>query len=69
MPVKAGEDGGADAGRDDGIASVDLGGGLRATQLETALGTALTFTRDGVRIVVLGSVTADVAQAAARGLR
>lgn len=69
MPVKAGEDGGAGAGRDDGIASVDLGGGLRATQLETALGTVLTYTRDGVRIVVLGSVTADVAQAAARGLR
>ena len=34
-----------------------------------ALGTGLTFTRDGVRVVVLGSVTADVAQAAARGLR
>lgn len=69
MPIKAGEDGPADGGRDGGIASVDLGGGLRATQLETALGTGLTFTRDGVRVVVLGSVTADVAQAAARGLR
>ena len=69
MPVEPGADEGASSGRDQGIASVDLGGGLRATQLETALGTGLTFTRDGVRVVVLGSVTADVAQAAARGLR
>ncbi len=70
LPVTPGEDGApGSGGRDQGIASVDLGGGLRATQLETALGTGLTFTRDGVRVVVLGSVTADVAQAAARGLR
>ena len=55
-------------GRDSGIATVDLGGGVRALKLETALGTAITFTRDGVRYVVVGSVTGDTALAAARGL-
>ena len=37
-------------------------------KLETALGTAVTFTRGGVRYVVVGSVTGDTALAAARGL-
>lgn len=69
-PVRPGDEAPAsDAGRDEGVGSVDLGGGVRAMQLETPLGTALTFTRAGVRVVVIGSVTADVAQAAARGLR
>lgn len=69
-PVKPGDEGPASgSGRDEGVGSVDLGGGVRGMQLETPLGTALTFTRDGVRVVVIGSVTADVAQAAARGLR
>ena len=55
-------------GRDSSLASVDLGGGVRAMKLETALGTAITFTRGGVRYVVVGSVTGDTALAAARGL-
>ena len=55
-------------GRDSSLATVDLGGGVRAMKLETALGTAITFTRGGVRYVVVGSVTGDTALAAARGL-
>lgn len=63
-------DGAADRepGRDSGVATTDLGGGVRALKLETALGTAITFTRAGVRHIVVGSVTADTALAAARGL-
>ncbi len=55
-------------GRDSSLATVDLGGGVSATKLETALGTAITFTRGGVRYVVVGSVSGDTAVAAARGL-
>ena len=54
--------------RDGSLPTVDLGGGVQATKLETALGTAVTFTRGGVRYVVVGSVTGDTALAAARGL-
>jgi hypothetical protein len=67
-PAGAATGSGLPAGRDGGLPTVDLGGGVQGTALETALGTALTFTRDGVRFVVIGSVTADVAKAAARGL-
>lgn len=50
------------------LPTTDLGGGVTATELRTPLGTALTFTRDGVRLVVVGSVPPEVARAAARGL-
>jgi hypothetical protein len=36
--------------------------------LGTALGSVVSFTRDGVRYVVIGSVTQQDALAAARGL-
>jgi outer membrane lipoprotein-sorting protein len=42
--------------------------GTQAIVLPTALGTAVTFTRDGVRYAVIGSVRQPVAEAAARGL-
>ena len=42
--------------------------GTPATELPTALGTGVQFTRGGVAYVVVGSVTPAVAEAAARGL-
>lgn len=42
--------------------------GAQAQVLPTALGTAVTFTRAGVRYAVVGSVGQPVAEAAARGL-
>ena len=42
--------------------------GSTATVLPTALGTVVTFTRDGVSYTVLGSVTQATAEQAARGL-
>lgn len=50
------------------LPTTDLGGGVTATELRTPLGTGLTFTRDGVRVVVAGSVPPEVARAAARDL-
>ena len=47
---------------------VDVGGAL-GTQLATALGTVITFRRDGIAYVVAGSVPPAVAEKAARGLR
>ena len=61
------------AARDEGRRSlrlprVDVGGAL-GTQLATALGTVITFRRDGVAYVLAGSVPRAVAEKAARGLR
>jgi outer membrane lipoprotein-sorting protein len=42
--------------------------GTTAQELDTALGTVVRFTRSGVTYTVLGSVTPNVADAAARGL-
>ena len=44
-------------------------GGARGTELATALGTVITFRRDGVAYVVAGSVPPATAEKAARGLR
>jgi hypothetical protein len=43
-------------------------GGSSAQELDTALGTVVRFTRQGVTYTVLGSVTPSVADAAARAL-
>jgi hypothetical protein len=43
-------------------------GGTTAQELDTALGTVVRFTRQGVTYTVLGSVTPSVADAAARAL-
>jgi hypothetical protein len=43
--------------------------GRTGTELATALGTIVTFTRDGVRYTVAGSVPPVAAENAARGLR
>jgi outer membrane lipoprotein-sorting protein len=43
-------------------------GGTTAQELDTALGTVVRFTRQGVTCTVLGSVTPSVADAAARAL-
>jgi hypothetical protein len=42
--------------------------GATASVLDTPLGSVVHFERDGVSYTVLGSVTAEVAKAAARGL-
>lgn len=47
---------------------IDVGGAL-GSELATALGTVVTFRRDGVAYVVAGSVAPAVAEKAARGLR
>lgn len=71
MPVGA-KDAGAPipggGGRDGGgLPSVSVNG-AKAQELPTPLGTILTFTRGGVRYVVAGSVTRQMAEAVARGL-
>ena len=43
--------------------------GATGTELATALGTMLTFTRDGVRYTIVGSVPPVAAENAARGLK
>ena len=43
--------------------------GATGTELATALGTMLTFERDGVRYTVVGSVPPVAAENAARGLK
>ena len=50
------------------LPTVAIGDARAGRELTTALGTAISFTRDGVDYVVLGSVTAATAEAAARGL-
>ena len=50
------------------LPTVALGDGTSADVLETALGTAVRFTRKGVGYVVAGSVTRATAESAARGL-
>jgi outer membrane lipoprotein-sorting protein len=49
------------------LPSVDING-VQGQKLATPLGTVITFTRDGVRYVVLGSVISSTAEAAAREL-
>jgi outer membrane lipoprotein-sorting protein len=49
------------------LPSVSIGG-TTGHELSTALGTLITFTRGGVGYVVVGSVPANAAEAAARGL-
>jgi outer membrane lipoprotein-sorting protein len=60
------------AGRDRAPGGLELPkvsiGGVTGHQLDTALGTAITFTRGGVSYVVLGSVPPPAAEAAARAL-
>jgi outer membrane lipoprotein-sorting protein len=60
------------AGRDRPLGGLQLPkvsiGGVTGDELDTALGTAITFTRDGVSYVVLGSVPPAAAEAAARAL-
>jgi hypothetical protein len=50
------------------LPKISIGGAIQAEELETALGTALRFSRGGVDYVVAGSVPAATAEAAARGL-
>lgn len=65
-PVKAGskESG---LGAIEGLQKVDIGG-AQASELQTQLGTLLTFERAGVRYLMAGSVTPSVIEAFARGL-
>lgn len=65
-PVKAGskESG---LGALEGLQKVDVGG-AQASELQTELGTLLTFERAGVRYLMAGSVTPSAIEAFARGL-
>jgi hypothetical protein len=59
----------AGGGRDDlRLPQINIGGAT-GTELATALGTVVTFERDGVAYVVAGSVPPVAAETAARGLR
>lgn len=51
----------------DALPKVDVGG-VKASELQTALGTVLTFERAGTRYLMAGSVTAAAIEAFARGL-
>jgi outer membrane lipoprotein-sorting protein len=50
------------------LPKISIPGTTGGQELATALGTAVTFERDGVRYTILGSVTPQAAEAAARGL-
>ena len=70
---KADPAGAAGTGRRDGRSSLRLPSinidGATGTELATALGTVVTFERDGMSYVVAGSVPPVAAENAARGLR
>ena len=51
------------------LAKVDLGDGIEATELSTAVGTGLRWSADGVSYVLAGSVPASELERAARELR
>lgn len=61
-----------DQGGEDGLGGVELPkvsiNGVEGEELDTALGTALRFSRGGVDYIVLGSVPPAAAEAAARAL-
>jgi outer membrane lipoprotein-sorting protein len=68
--VKPGEKsnlGGNTSGHEDQLPQVSVNGAT-GTELATALGTVLRFERGGVAYTVLGSIPAQAAEAAARGL-
>ena len=50
------------------LPSISIPGTTGGQELATALGTAVSFQRDGVQYTILGSVTPQAAEAAARGL-
>jgi outer membrane lipoprotein-sorting protein len=64
-PVKPSGNSGAD--KSASLPTISIGGAT-GQELSTALGTLITFTRAGVSYVVVGSVPANAAEAAARGL-
>jgi outer membrane lipoprotein-sorting protein len=65
-PVKTGSKEGG-LGTLEGLQKVDVGG-AQASELQTQLGTLLTFERAGVRYLMAGSVTPSAIEAFARGL-
>ena len=50
------------------VPAVDLGGGVRARELSTPVGTVLSWTDGGVTYTLAGSVPAAELREAARGL-
>jgi hypothetical protein len=48
---------------------VDLGGGVKATELSTPIGTGLRWNADGISYVLAGSVPAADLEQAARELK
>lgn len=68
--VKPADKQGAPKGDRQGLAlpKISIPGTTGGQELATALGTAVTFQRDAVQYTILGSVTPQAAEAAARGL-
>jgi hypothetical protein len=64
---EAGGDGSSGRGAELGLPKVAIGG-VTGEELDTALGSALRFSRGGVDYAVLGSVPPAAVEAAARGL-
>lgn len=65
-PIKAGQKS-TGSSQLEGLPKVDING-VRASELQTALGTLLSFERSGVRYLVVGSDTPAAIEAFARGL-
>ena len=66
---KAEGEGGATSGEEGGLGLPKVAiGSVKGEELDTALGSALSFSREGVDYVVLGSVPPAAVEAAARGL-
>jgi outer membrane lipoprotein-sorting protein len=57
------------AGGDLSLPTVDLGGGVKATELSTPIGTGLRWNADGISYVLAGSVPAADLEQAARELK
>ena len=67
-PDAKSEDDKPSGGRDNPLPQINIDGAT-GTEIATALGTVVTFERDGVKYVVAGSVPPLAAENAARGLR
>jgi len=65
VKAKAGKESGSSL---EDLPKVDLGNGVSASELRTALGTVLTFERAGQRYVVAGFVEPSAVEAIAKGL-
>jgi hypothetical protein len=68
LPAKRAASGEGDEAGGLQLPSVGIDGATKGEELETPLGTAIRFRREGVEYTVAGSVTPAVAREAAQGL-